>query len=102
MAPEILCGSRYTKAADIYSFGIVMNEFMSEEMPHNDVPHDQNLTVKICNGLRPRISEDTPNLIADLIRKCWDAEPENRPTAKELTQILDKWFFEKIDDKNSV
>ena len=34
--------------------------------------------------------------------KCWDAKPENRPTAKELTQTLIKWYFEEIDDKNSV
>src|SRR5256885_1000935 len=65
-----------------------MNEFMSEEIPYNDVSHDHILTVRICNGDRPKISEDTPKLIADLIRKCWDAKPENRPTAKELKQIL--------------
>ena len=29
VAPEVLRGSQYTKEADIYSFGIVMNEFMS-------------------------------------------------------------------------
>ena len=29
MAPEVLCGHQYTKAADIYSFGIIMNEIMS-------------------------------------------------------------------------
>ena len=102
VAPEVLRGSQYTEAADIYSFGIVMNEFMSEEIPYNDIPHDQVLTVGICNGLRPNISEDTPKLIADLIRKCWNAKPENRPTAKELVQILSKWYYEDIYDENSV
>src|SRR6185295_12781727 len=62
VAPEVLYGSRYIQAADIYSFGIIMNEFMSEEMPYNDIPHDHILTVKICHGLRPKISEDTPKL----------------------------------------
>ena len=102
VAPEVLRGSQYTQAADIYSFGIIMNEFMSEEIPYNDIPHDQILTVKICNGLRPKISEDTPKLLADLIMKCWDAKPENRPTAKQLYQILYIQFFEEIRDKNSV
>jgi serine/threonine protein kinase len=41
MAPEVLCGYQYTKAADIYSFGIIMNEFLSEEIPYNDIPHDE-------------------------------------------------------------
>ena len=101
VAPEVLRGSQYTQAADVYSFGIIMNEFMSEEIPYNDIPHDQILTVRICNGLRPNISEDTPKLFADLIRKCWDAKPENRPTARELVRVIRKWRSE-IEDKNSV
>ncbi|POG73835.1 kinase-like domain-containing protein [Rhizophagus irregularis DAOM 181602=DAOM 197198] len=94
MAPEVLCGYKYTKAADIYSFGIIMNELMSEEIPYNDISHDNNLAVKICKGFRPKISEDTPKLIADLIIKCWDAKAENRPTAKELFQILREYVGE--------
>ena len=101
MAPEVLRGYQYTKAADIYSFGIVMNEFMSEETPYNNIPHDYILAVKICKGLRPKISEDTPKLLADLIMKCWDAKSDNRPTAKELYQMLDKWWDYEIIDKNS-
>jgi serine/threonine protein kinase len=84
MAPEVLRGYQYTKASDIYSFGIVMNEYLSEEIPFNDIPHDYILAVKICKGLRPKISEGIPNFLADLIIKCWDAKAENRPTAKEL------------------
>ena len=67
MAPEVLCGHEYTKAADIYSFGIIMNEYMSEETPYNDISHDHILAVKICKGLRPKISEGVPKLLADLI-----------------------------------
>src|SRR5271163_70422 len=91
MAPEVLRGHQYTKASDIYSFGIVINEYMSEETPYNNIPHDHILSVKICQGLRPKISEDTPKLLADLIMKCWDAKSDNRPTAKELYQTLKKW-----------
>jgi serine/threonine protein kinase len=36
MAPEVLRGYQYMKAADIYSFGIIMNELMSEEIPYNE------------------------------------------------------------------
>jgi serine/threonine protein kinase len=102
MAPEILRGHQYTKAADIYSFGIIMNEYLSEETPYNDIPHDHILAVEICKGLRPKISEDTPKLLADLIIKCWDAKAENRPTAKELYQILNKWHNQKWDEKSEI
>ncbi|UZO03086.1 uncharacterized protein OCT59_023499 [Rhizophagus irregularis] len=100
MAPEVLRGYKYTKAADIYSFGIIMNELMSEEIPYNDIPHDHFLGVKICKGFRPKISEDTPKLIVDLIIKCWDAKAENRPTAKELCQTFLRYGND-MDDENS-
>ncbi|EXX61160.1 hypothetical protein RirG_173700 [Rhizophagus irregularis DAOM 197198w] len=70
-----------------------MNEFLSEEIPFNDIPHDEFLAIKICKGLRPTISNDIPKLLADLIIKCWDAEIENRPTIKELYQILKEWYY---------
>ncbi|UZO24677.1 uncharacterized protein OCT59_016972 [Rhizophagus irregularis] len=100
IAPEVLRGYQYTKAADIYSFGIIMNEIMSEEIPYNDIPHDHFLVVKICKGFRPKISEDIPKLIVDLIIKCWDAKAENRPTAKELRQTILK-YGAGMDDENS-
>ena len=46
VAPEVIRGQQYSKAADIYSFGIIMNELMSEEIPFNNVPHDHNLAIK--------------------------------------------------------
>ncbi|EXX54077.1 Ste20p [Rhizophagus irregularis DAOM 197198w] len=102
MAPEVLRGYQYTKAADIYSFGIIMNELMSEKIPYNDIPHDHFLVVKICKGFRPKISEDTPKLIVDLIIKCLDAKAENRPTAKELRQILIKYVTETEDENSEI
>jgi serine/threonine protein kinase len=86
MAPEVLQGYQYTNASDIYSFGIIMNEYISEEIPYNNIPHDHPLAIKICKGLRPNIFKYTPKSLVDLITKCWNAKSENRPTAKELYQ----------------
>ena len=102
MAPEVIRGHQYTKAADIYSFGIIMNEIMSEEIPYNGIPHDHILAVKICKGLRSKISEDITPKFADLIIKCWDAKAENRPTAKELYKILKKWNEEGKDENSEL
>src|SRR4051812_10585973 len=54
IAPEILRGQNYTKAADVYSFGIIMYEIISGLPPYYDLSHDENLAIKICQGLRPR------------------------------------------------
>ncbi|RIA81156.1 kinase-like domain-containing protein [Glomus cerebriforme] len=91
VAPEVLCQSDYTKAADIYSFGIIMNEMTTGIPPYNDVPHDGKLAFQIISGLRPKINKDrTPQLILDLIEQCWDKHPENRPTAETLHDIIEK------------
>ncbi|RHZ54982.1 hypothetical protein Glove_421g28 [Diversispora epigaea] len=37
---EVLCGEEYTKAADIYSFGIIVYEIITGFAPYYDVPHD--------------------------------------------------------------
>ena len=91
VAPEILRGQNYTKASDIYSFGIIMYEVISGLPPYYDVRHDENLAIKICQGLRPRFNIQVPQLFVNLIKRCLDANPLNRPTAFELYKILLKW-----------
>ncbi|RGB30130.1 kinase-like domain-containing protein, partial [Rhizophagus diaphanus] len=91
IAPEILQGQNYTKAADIYSFGIIVYEVISGSLPYFDVSHDNNLAIKICQGLRPRFNIKVPQLIVHLIKRCLDANPLNRPKAEEIEKILIKW-----------
>jgi serine/threonine protein kinase len=96
IAPEILRGQDYTKAADIYSFGIIMYEIISGLPPHHNVSHDENLKIQICNGLRPRFNIKVPKLIVDLIKRCLDADPLNRPTIEEIRKITCHWLYEYI------
>src|SRR5438034_3691528 len=92
IAPEILRRQNYTKAADVYSFGIIMYEVFSGLPPYHDVSHDKTLAIKICLGFRPRFDIKVPQLIVDLIKRCLDATPLNRPTAEELSDILVTWW----------
>ncbi|GBB83873.1 hypothetical protein RclHR1_10530006 [Rhizophagus clarus] len=91
IAPEVLRGQNYTKASDIYSFGIIMYELFSGLPPYHDVGHDINLAMKICQGLRPRFTIKVPQLIVQLIKRCLDSNPLNRPTAEEIDSILHQW-----------
>jgi len=91
MAPEVLRDNPYTKAADIYSFGIIMWEMTSGILAFNNMPHDFNLSFGITQGLRPKIIEGTMPEYAELMKKCWDSDPSKRPTADALEKIFDKW-----------
>ena len=97
IAPEILRGQNYAKAADVYSFGIIMYEVFSGLSPYHNVNHDYDLALKICQGLRPRLDIKVPQLFVHLIKRCLDANQLNRPTAGEIQNILGQWI--KKDEK---
>ncbi|PKC15192.1 kinase-like protein [Rhizophagus irregularis] len=88
IAPEILRRKPHTLASDIYSLGIIINEIITGIPPFNKQPHDHLLVLDVCRGLRPNIRAETPNSLRELIEKCWDANPENRPTSKEIFYTL--------------
>ncbi|RGB37642.1 kinase-like domain-containing protein [Rhizophagus diaphanus] len=89
IAPEIFQGHNYTTASDIYSFGMMMWEFMTGRRPFWDQNHDIDLIISICDGLRPPI---TTNILKDYIipmKKCWHFDPNKRPTASSILKELD-------------
>ncbi|RIA80383.1 kinase-like domain-containing protein, partial [Glomus cerebriforme] len=100
MAPEILRGKEYTQKADIYSLGIIINEIISMTPPFNKEPHDHYLTLDICRGKRPEIRKEVPDCLKEIIQKCWDANPTNRPTSIEVEVML--WDFSCVKDENGV
>ena len=90
LAPEVLSKNPYTKKSDIYSFGMIMWEFTTGKKPFHDRPHNHHLISDILNGERPQITDDTPEFYADLMKRCWDHNPGNRPTAREIHDCLTK------------
>ncbi|CAB4412492.1 unnamed protein product [Rhizophagus irregularis] len=73
----------------------------------NDMPHDLELALKICQGLRPELVgvpkifddkdvqkkyEDTEAEYIELMKKCWDSNPDKRPKAEKLYENFRKWF----------
>ena len=88
LAPEVLSKKPYTKESDVYSFGMIMWEFTTGKKPFHDRPHNYLLISDILNGERPQVTDDTPEFYAELMKKCWDHSPENRPTARKILNCL--------------
>src|SRR4051812_22413960 len=88
LAPEVLSKKLYTKESDIYSFGMIMWEFTTGKKPFHDRPHNYILISNILKGERPQITNDVPEFYAKLMKRCWDHNPENRPTAGEIRNSL--------------
>ncbi|RHZ84043.1 hypothetical protein Glove_86g128 [Diversispora epigaea] len=92
LAPEILKGEEYTQESDIYAFGMVMFEVFTSYPPYYNIPHDENLVRLICNGHKPEIKCEIPQLLKDIMEKCWDFESCNRPTIEELKIQFEKYY----------
>ena len=95
MAPEIFQGQKYTKASDIYSFGMIMWEYMTGRRPFWDRVHDTDLIIDICDGLRPPIGDtNVPNGYIELMKECWNPDTTKRPTAKYIRNKINKIYLD--------
>src|SRR6266498_2440256 len=88
IAPEIFKGGKYSKASDVYSLGIILWELTTGCKPFANVEHDTNLIYNIIDGIRPKITDDTPECIANLMKRCWDTDPNKRPAMDEIHKTL--------------
>ncbi|GES81003.1 kinase-like domain-containing protein [Rhizophagus clarus] len=91
VAPEVLRGKTYTQAADIYSFGMIMYFVATRRQPFANCAHDETLALNICNGIRPEINElEAPKSYIELMKKCWNSNPDDRPKAIEIKEEINK------------
>ncbi|EXX53976.1 Cdc15p [Rhizophagus irregularis DAOM 197198w] len=102
VAPEVLRGKEYTQESDIYGFGIIAYEVYTGLPPYHDIVHDNFLAINICQGLRPKSNYEIPQLILNIIKQCWDADPLKRPKANELYELLYKLYDESYYDENEI
>ncbi|CAG8732366.1 17320_t:CDS:2, partial [Acaulospora morrowiae] len=92
IAPEVFSNGYYTKASDVYSFGMVMWELAVGQTPYHDYSHDKDLIDDICRGVRPDIEKIIPQFYVDLMTQCWDPEPLKRPSAHMIKASIERWI----------
>ncbi|GES98341.1 kinase-like domain-containing protein [Rhizophagus clarus] len=93
VAPEVLRGKSYTQVADIYSLGMIMYSLITGRQPFENRAHEYELALSICNGIRPEIPEIPElesNWYINIMKKCWDSNPGNRPNIESILTILNE------------
>jgi len=90
MAPELFQRrTKYSKHADIYSFGMVLWEIASRAVPFADAQNQAVLMHWVEKGEQEEIPEKTPEGFAKLITKCWNKTPSERYSADKIVRVLD-------------
>ncbi|GBC07528.1 hypothetical protein RclHR1_07510004 [Rhizophagus clarus] len=74
--------------SDVYSVGILLWEISSGKPPFYAEGYDDILILEIIKGLREAIVPNTPGNYEKLYTKCWDGEPNNRPTIYQVVNML--------------
>lgn len=97
-APEILTrASSHNFASDIYSFGIILWELMSRQLPWQNVAPAAVLT-KVTTGGRPAIPANWDAHVVTLMEACWNANPSSRPTVKVARQMLEENIIKTVGE----
>ena len=69
---------------------MIMWEFMTGRRPFWDRSHDTELIIDICDGLRPPIVTNAPEGYIELMKECWNSNPDKRPTSDVMYEKINK------------
>ncbi|GJN15303.1 hypothetical protein PR202_gb02202 [Eleusine coracana subsp. coracana] len=89
MAPEVLNGNPYNRKCDVYSFGICLWEIYCCDMPYPDLSFSEVTSAVVRQNLRPEIPRCCPSSFANVMKRCWDANPDKRPEMAEVVSMLE-------------
>ncbi|OQR82695.1 protein kinase [Achlya hypogyna] len=90
-APEVLAGAdNYDSASDIYSFGVILTELSSLNLPYVGLTQYSILRGVIDGTLRPDVGDNCPMWLRELATACMAHDPEQRPNAQRILTLLDR------------
>ncbi|CAL8468908.1 g8449 [Coccomyxa elongata] len=75
-APELLTGGKCNEVADIFSFGVLLWELVTGEIPRRGKLREL------------RVGEECTQEVADLLERCIRTNVDERPNAKEIVAAL--------------
>ncbi|XP_053739699.1 protein kinase Npk [Synchiropus splendidus] len=89
MAPEVIQSLPVSETCDTYSYGVVLWEMLTREVPFKGFEGLQVAWLVVEKQERLTIPSSCPASFAELMRKCWQADPKERPRFKQVLVTLE-------------
>ncbi|KAM9321543.1 mitogen-activated protein kinase kinase kinase 12 [Gastrophryne carolinensis] len=89
MAPEVIRNEPVSEKVDIWSFGVVLWELLTGEIPYKDVDSSAIIWGVGSNSLHLPVPSSCPDGFKLLLRQCWNSKPRNRPSFRQILLHLD-------------
>ncbi|XP_066124599.1 receptor-interacting serine/threonine-protein kinase 1 isoform X1 [Saccopteryx bilineata] len=102
MAPEHLndINARPSEKSDVYSFAIVLWAIFANKEPYENAICEQQLIMCIKSGNRPDVDDiiqHCPKEIISLMKQCWEADPEARPTFADIEKTYRPFYLHQFE-----
>lgn len=89
MAPEAIQEAACSEKVDIWSFGVVLWELLTCEVPYKDMEQSAIMYLVGCGKLRPPIPSTCPEGFKLIMQMCWKMNPRERPSFKLIYNHLE-------------
>ncbi|XP_043819561.1 mitogen-activated protein kinase kinase kinase 21 isoform X2 [Dromiciops gliroides] len=88
MAPEVIKSSLFSKGSDIWSYGVLLWELLTGEVPYRGIDGLAVAYGVAVNKLTLPIPSTCPEPFAKLMKECWEQDPHIRPSFALILEQL--------------
>mgnify|MGYP003640367891 CR=1 FL=1 len=97
LAPEIMDKKPYTEKADVYSYGVMLWELVTQKDFFGECAFMSQIEEFVQEGQRPPIPKECPAIFEELITACWAQHPFDRPSFISIVATLKNIIRKRAD-----
>jgi serine/threonine protein kinase len=88
MAPEIALSEPYNLTADVYSFGLLLWQVCSLDLPYDGMTRRDHAEYVVRGSERPTLSSTWSTALRIVMKRSWEPNPATRPSMDSIHKIL--------------